>query len=86
MTQLYATIKRASKYYSQQEFEYNSKRLIAFPVDVRQDIGGEYHVKSASNQYRLRDVNLLVKLDARLIRLTDGKAINIKTTDDEVVA
>ncbi|KGD57289.1 hypothetical protein DP49_3986 [Burkholderia pseudomallei] len=52
--QIYAKIKRTSKYYGQ------TKPGERFPVHVEQQGEWEYSVHGNQNAYRLRDVNLFV--------------------------
>lgn len=56
--ELYATIKKSSKYAHQGREDYNGK-LIVFPVREIQD--GDYAFRMGGNQYRREDLNFYVK-------------------------
>ena len=64
---LYATIKKSSKYAHQGREEYTGK-LILFPVHEIQD--SAYAFRLNSNQYRREDLNFYVKAPSgKLIKL-----------------
>ena len=68
MTQLYAKIKKSSKYYYQNDF---AKERNQFPFQVK--IRGEawdYCVKADIGEYRLRDVSIFVIVDGAEIKLS----------------
>ncbi|WP_312596372.1 hypothetical protein [Stutzerimonas nitrititolerans] len=59
--QLYAEIKKSSKYASQADWAKREGRPYPFPVRIASDGGGDYVVKGGvGGQYRLADVNLFV--------------------------
>ncbi len=59
--QLYAEIKKSSKYASQAAWGKREGWPYPFPVRIASDGGGEYVVKGGpGGQYRLADVNLYV--------------------------
>lgn len=62
--QIYARIKRTSKYYGQGE------KGALFPVYIRADYG-DYHVSGGpGGQYRMRDVALYVISDGKELRIS----------------
>lgn len=59
--QLYAEIKKSSKYASQADWAKREGWPYPFPVRIASDGGGEYVVKGGpGGQYRMADVNLYV--------------------------
>lgn len=70
--QLYAKIKRSSKYYSQNDLAKANAWWGGFPFKVIVDPAyGEYCVQGGpGGQYRLRDVNLYVIEDGRELRIS----------------
>ena len=66
--QLYAKIKKSSKYYGQNDWA-KEKGTFPFPVEIYGYPEG-YCVKGNDNQYRLRDVNLFVIEDGVEIKLS----------------
>jgi hypothetical protein len=71
--QLFAKIKRSSKYYNQNEWaEAEPKRWGGFPFKVRVDpTYGEYCIQGGpGGQYRLADVNLFVVEGGRELRIS----------------
>ncbi len=74
-TQLYAKIKKSSKYYHQNQWAKDNGQF-PFPVEVRIDYrdGGGYVIKGGpGGQYEPRDVNLFAIVDDY-----DGGKIEIK--------
>jgi len=58
-TRLVATIKRSSRYYCQADFELGSiSNQLAFPVAVREDLGGYVFVGGPGGAYRSEDLHL----------------------------
>lgn len=71
--QIYAKIKRSSKYYNQNEWAAaEPKRWGGFPFKVRVDPAyGEYCIQGGpGGQYRMADVNLYVVEDGRELRIS----------------
>jgi hypothetical protein len=68
MTQLYATIRRSSKYYHQNEW---AKRLgsFPFPVNIMSEPNDDYCVCSSFENYRLSDLNLYLIENGYLVKL-----------------
>ncbi|WP_417777118.1 hypothetical protein [Stutzerimonas xanthomarina] len=59
--QLYAEIKKSSKYAGQADWAKREGRPYPFPVRIASDGGGDYVVKGGpGGQYRMADVNLYV--------------------------
>ncbi|MCF3643334.1 hypothetical protein LXM94_25610 [Rhizobium sp. TRM95111] len=74
-TQLYAKIKKSSKYYYQNELAKKQGQC-PFPVEVALDYdsGTGYVIKGGpGGQYEVRDVNLYAIVDGR-----DGGVVEIK--------
>lgn len=70
MQQLYAEIKKSSKYASQAELCRTNGYGYPFKVRIVHDGGGDYCVKGGvGGQYRLADVNLYVIEDGKKIRV-----------------
>lgn len=68
--QLYAEIKKSSKYANQAELCRTSAYGYPFKVHITHDHGGNYRVKGGvGGQYRLEDVNLYVIEDGNKIRI-----------------
>jgi hypothetical protein len=67
--ELYAKIKKTSKYAYQGEDERGKPRLL--PVrEIQDDAIGGYHFRLPGNQYRLCDLNLYVKTPGgKLVKL-----------------
>jgi hypothetical protein len=66
MTQLYAKIKRTSKYYHQ----HAMVRYGAFPVTIEQDPADEYMFNGGpGGRYRKKDLALYVKRGDKLVRI-----------------
>ena len=68
MQQLYATIKKSSKYADQQPRD--GSKPIPFEVEVGDGPANEYIVYGNSNQYRIEDVRFYVKWGDRFIPLS----------------
>lgn len=69
MQQLYAEIKKSSKYAHQADMCKERGFGYPFPVNISHDAGG-YQVKGGiGGQYRLADVNLYVIEDGKKIRI-----------------
>ncbi len=62
-TQLYASIKRSSKYH------YQQRSKDPFPVHVGGS-GGGYCVFGNANQYRIEDLRFYVKVGDRMVALS----------------
>ena len=59
--QLYAKVKRSSKYFHQNEMARTSGLGLPFPVNVMPDIRDSYKVQGGpGGQYRMEDVNLFI--------------------------
>ena len=69
MTQLYAKIKKSSKYYYQNDFA-KERNKFPFPVEIRGEAWGDYCIKADIGEYRLRDVSLFVIVDGAEIKLS----------------
>lgn len=68
--QLYAEIKKSSKYASQADWARREGWPYPFPVRIASDGGGDYVVKGGvGGQYRLADVNLYVIEDGQKFRV-----------------
>jgi hypothetical protein len=69
--QIYAKIKRSSKYYSQNRSAQDAPEFYGWPFRVTIDPNaGEYAVQGGpGSQYRLRDVNLFVIEDGKELRI-----------------
>lgn len=65
--QLYAKIKKSSKYFYQNEYA-KERGTFPFPVKIR-GYHGDYCVKADIGDYRLRDVSLFVIADGEEIKL-----------------
>jgi hypothetical protein len=67
--QLYAKIKRSSKYYSQNEYAKRDKSM-GFPFPIK-FVGGHYMFRGGpGGQYRKEDVNIFVKLGNDFVRIS----------------
>ncbi len=68
-TQLYAKIKKSSKYFHQNEWAKQEGQF-PFPVEVGRDYPGGYVIKGGpGGQYTVKDVNLYAIVDGREIKL-----------------
>ena len=68
MTQLYAKIKRSSKYHWQNEQAKHNGYGLPFKVAI-DDTSNEYCVYGAGNQYCISDLNFFVIVDGHEIEL-----------------
>lgn len=71
MQQIYAKIKKSSKYFSQNDFAKNNPTRWGWPfaVEIRPTYG-DYQVQGGpGGQYRLSDVNLFIVEDGKELRI-----------------
>jgi hypothetical protein len=70
-TQLYAKIKKSSKYYSQNQSAIDNGYGLPFPVEVAPDSFMGYVIKGGpGGQYTAKDVNLYAIVDGEEIKLS----------------
>lgn len=68
-TQLYAKIKKSSKYYHQNDLAKEQGQF-PFPVEIQNDYGLDYIIQGGpGGQYRFRDVYLFAIVDGVEIKL-----------------
>ncbi|MCY1360588.1 hypothetical protein D9M69_472210 [compost metagenome] len=68
--QLFAEIKKSSKYASQADWARNGTYGYPFRVTIAADGGSDYVVQGGpGGRYRLSDVNLYVMVDGRKVRI-----------------
>lgn len=67
-TQLYAKIKRSSKYFYQNEWAKRDGEF-PFPVSVRDDIAGYIFIGGPGGSCTRYDVNIFVKANGRFMKV-----------------
>ena len=68
MTQLYAKIKKSSKYFDQNAAAIKNGEF-PFRVSIKPDCGGYHLIGGPGGTYRMSDVNLFVKVGSVFVKI-----------------